>query len=312
MKFLGIIPARYSSTRLEGKPLKLIEGHTMIEWVYKRAKKSNLDSLIVATDDERIYNEVLNFGGQAIMTSTEHTNGTSRIAEVCEKIKDYDVIINIQGDEPLIEYEMINSLIETFKENKDLKMATLKHKLTEKEEIENPNNVKVICDKNDYAIYFSRSVIPYPRKADDISYFKHIGIYGYKRDFVIEYSKMPATALEIAESLEQLRVLENGYKIKVLETTHSLIGVDTQENLEQVINYIKENFEQIDSLRIEENYGKRIVYNNVWYNGIIYIYFSTGELKISMSCKNGLINGKYVEYYKNGNIKLALLELIVC
>ena len=121
MKFLGIIPPRYSSTRLEGKPLKLIEGHTMIEWVYKRAKKSNLDSLIVATDDERIYNEVLNFGGQAIMTSTEHTNGTSRIAEVCEKIKDYDVIINIQGDEPLIEYEMINSLIETFKENKNLK-----------------------------------------------------------------------------------------------------------------------------------------------------------------------------------------------
>jgi len=217
MKFLGIIPARYSSTRLEGKPLKLIEGHTMIEWVYKRAKKSNLDSLIVATDDERIYNEVLNFGGQAIMTSTEHTNGTSRIAEVCEKIKDYDVIINIQGDEPLIEYEMINSLIETFKENKDLKMATF------------------------YAIYFSRSVIPYPRKADDISYFKHIGIYGYKRDFVIEYSKMPATALEIAESLEQLRVLENGYKIKVLETTHSLIGVDTQENLEQVINFVKKN-----------------------------------------------------------------------
>ena len=241
MKFLGIIPARYSSTRLEGKPLKLIEGHTMIEWVYKRAKKSNLDSLIVATDDERIYNEVLNFGGQAIMTSTEHTNGTSRIAEVCEKIKDYDVIINIQGDEPLIEYEMINSLIETFKENKDLKMATLKHKLTDKEEIENPNNVKVICDKNDYAIYFSRSVIPYPRKGDDISYFKHIGIYGYKRDFVIDYSKMPATALEVAESLEQLRVLENGYKIKVLETTHSLIGVDTQENLEQVINFVKKN-----------------------------------------------------------------------
>ena len=229
MKFLGIIPARYSSTRLEGKPLKLIEGHTMIEWVYKRAKKSNLDSLIVATDDERIYNEVLNFGGQAIMTSTEHTNGTSRIAEVCEKIKDYDVIINIQGDEPLIQYEMINTLIETFKENKDLKMATLKHKLTEKEEIENPNNVKVICDKDDYAIYFSRSVIPYPRKADDISYFKHIGIYGYKRDFVIEYSKMPATALE------------NGYKIKVLETTHSLIGVDTQENLDQVIDFVKKN-----------------------------------------------------------------------
>ena len=236
MKFLGIIPARYSSTRLEGKPLKMIEGHTMIEWAYKRAKKSNLDSLIVATDDERIYNEVINFGGQAIITSKNHTNGTSRIAEVCEKITEYDTIINIQGDEPLIE---------TFKENKDLKMATLKHKLLDKEEIENPNNVKVVCDKNDYAIYFSRSVIPYPRKNGNISYFKHIGIYGYKRDFVIEYSKMLATPLEETESLEQLRVLENGYKIKVLETTHSLIGVDTQENLEQVINYIKENNIQI-------------------------------------------------------------------
>ena len=241
MKFLGIIPARYSSTRLEGKPLKMIEGHTMIEWVYKRAKKSNLDALIVATDDERIYNEVINFGGQAIMTSKNHTNGTSRIAEVCEKMTGFDTIINIQGDEPLIEYGMINSLIETFKENKDLKMATLKHKLLDKEEIENPNNVKVVCDKNDYAIYFSRSVIPYPRKNENIAYFKHIGIYGYKRDFVIEYSKMSATPLEETESLEQLRVLENGYKIKVLETTHSLIGVDTQENLEQVITFIRKN-----------------------------------------------------------------------
>ena len=235
MKFLGIIPARYSSTRLEGKPLKMIEGHTMIEWVYKRAKKSNLDALIVATDDERIYNEVINFGGQAIMTNKNHTNGTSRIAEVCENI------INIQGDEHLIEYGMINSLIETFKENKDLKMATLKHKLLDKEEIKNPNNVKVVCDKNDYAIYFSRSVIPYPRKNENIAYFKHIGIYGYKRDFVIEYSKMSITPLEETESLEQLRVLENGYKIKVLETTHSLIGVDTQENLEQVITFIRKN-----------------------------------------------------------------------
>lgn len=241
MKFLGIIPARYSSTRLEGKPLRIIDGHTMIEWVYKRASKSNLDSLIVATDDERIYKEVINFGGKVIMTSKEHVNGTSRIAEVCKKMEDFDVIINIQGDEPLIEHEMINSLIKTFKENKELKMATLKHKLLNKEEIENSNNVKVVCDKNDYAIYFSRAVIPYQRNDENISYFKHIGIYGYKRDFVIEYSKMSATPLEKIESLEQLRVLENGYKIKVLETTSTLIGVDTQEDLEQVIKYIKEN-----------------------------------------------------------------------
>ena len=218
----------------------------MIEWVYKRAKKSNLDALVVATDDERIYNEVLRFGGEAVMTRADHQNGTSRIAEVCEKIKDYDVVINIQGDEPLIQVEMINSLIETFKETPDLIMGTLKHKLKDKEEIENPNNVKVVTDKNDYAIYFSRSIIPYPRKNENLSYYKHIGIYGYKKEFVIEYSKMASTPLEEAESLEQLRVLENGYKIKVLETKHSLIGVDTPENLQQVIDYIAENNIKLD------------------------------------------------------------------
>lgn len=239
MKFLGVIPARYMSTRLEGKPLKDINGYTMIEWVYKRAKKSSLDEIIVATDDERILNEVVKFGGTAMLTSVNHPNGTSRIAEVCEKYSDFDVIINIQGDEPLIEFEMIDSLIEAFKQNKDLVMATLKHKLTDEKEIENPNNVKVVCDKNDYALYFSRSVIPYPRNKNFANYFKHIGIYGYKRDFVMEYSKMISTDLENSESLEQLRVLENGYRIKVLETPHSLIGVDTPENLEEVKAFIK-------------------------------------------------------------------------
>lgn len=241
MKFLGVIPARYLSTRLEGKPLKDINGHSMIEWVYKRSKKSFLDELVVATDDERIKKEVEKFGGKAILTSTVHQNGTSRIAEVCEKYLDYDVIINIQGDEPLIESEMIDSLINTFKENEDLVMATLKHRLINDEEIKNPNNVKVVCDKNDYALYFSRSVIPYPRNKNTTNYFKHIGIYGYKRDFVLEYSKMELTNLENSESLEQLRVLENGYKIKVLETKYSLIGVDTPENLEEVRAFIKEN-----------------------------------------------------------------------
>lgn len=241
MKFLGVIPARYLSTRLEAKPLKKIHGHSMIEWVYKRARRSKLNELIVATDDKRIYDEVLSFGGKAIMTSPKHQNGTSRIAEVCQKLNDYDVIINIQGDEPLIEADMINSLIDSFIEDKKLLMATLKHKLEEQKEIENPNNVKVVSDKNNFALYFSRSVIPYPRKNENVKYYKHIGIYAYKRDFVIEYSNMLPTPLEEAESLEQLRVLENGYKIKVLETSHSLIGVDTQENLDEVINYIEKN-----------------------------------------------------------------------
>lgn len=189
MKFLGVIPSRYASTRLEGKPLKDICGHTMIEWVYKRTKLSNLDEVVVATDDERIYKEVERFGGKAILTSKEHENGTSRIAEVCTKYEDYDVIVNVQGDEPLIEPEMINSIINSFKEDDTISMSTLKYKIDTMEEIENPNYVKVITDKKGYALYFSRSVIPYPRKLDIQNYYKHVGIYGYKRDFVVEYAK---------------------------------------------------------------------------------------------------------------------------
>ncbi|MGL4672399.1 MAG: 3-deoxy-manno-octulosonate cytidylyltransferase [Cetobacterium sp.] len=240
MKFLGVIPARYESTRLPRKPLKDICGHTMIEWVYKRAIKSNLDRVVIATDSKEVFDEVLSFGGDVIMTDANHLNGTSRIAEVCQKITDYDVVINIQGDEPLIEPDMINSLIDIFKEENDLKMATLKHKLKKKEDIENPNFVKVITDKKDYAIYFSRSVIPYPRNENLDIYFKHVGIYGYKREFVLEYSKLESTPLENSESLEQLRVLENGYKIKVLETPYEIIGVDTAEELERVRKYILE------------------------------------------------------------------------
>ncbi|MGL4365705.1 MAG: 3-deoxy-manno-octulosonate cytidylyltransferase [Cetobacterium sp.] len=240
MKFLGVIPARYESTRLPRKPLKDICGHTMIEWVYKRAIKSNLDRVVIATDSKEVFDEVLSFGGDVIMTDANHLNGTSRIAEVCGKITDYDVVINIQGDEPLIEPDMINSLIDIFKEENDLKMATLKHKLKKKEDIENPNFVKVITDKKDYAIYFSRSVIPYPRNENLDIYFKHVGIYGYKREFVLEYSKLESTPLENSESLEQLRVLENGYKIKVLETPYEIIGVDTAEELERVRKYILE------------------------------------------------------------------------
>ena len=246
MKFLGVIPARYGSSRLEGKPLKDICGHTMIEWVYKRAKMSDLDDVVVATDDERIYKEVEKFGGKAVMTRKDHENGTSRIAEVCEKLNCADVIINIQGDEPLIEKDMINILIDAFKNEPELKMGTLKHRLNSMEEVENPNAVKVITDKNDYAIYFSRSVIPYPRKLNLNNYFKHIGIYGYKRDFVLEYSKLPQTELEKSESLEQLRVLENGYKIKVLETPYQIVGVDTEEELKRVRKIITDRKIKID------------------------------------------------------------------
>lgn len=246
MKFLGVIPSRYASTRLEGKPLKDICGHTMVEWVYKRALKSKLDGVVVATDDERIVDEVKSFGGNVILTRKDHINGTSRIAEVCETYTDYDVIVNIQGDEPLIEPDMINSIIDSFIEDNTIPMSTLKYKLTDMVEIENPNAVKVVTDKNDFAIYFSRSVIPYPRNLNMDNYYKHVGIYGYKRDFVMEYAKMASTPLELSESLEQLRVLENGYKIKVLETPYKIIGVDTQEELERVREYITKNGLVID------------------------------------------------------------------
>ena len=246
MKFLGVIPSRYASTRLEGKPLKDICGHTMVEWVYKRALKSKLDGVVVATDDERIVDEVKSFGGNVILTRKDHINGTSRIAEVCETYTDYDVIVNIQGDEPLIEPDMINSIIDSFIEDNTIPMSTLKYRLTDMTEIENPNAVKVVTDKNDFAIYFSRSVIPYPRNLNMDNYYKHVGIYGYKRDFVMEYAKMASTPLELSESLEQLRVLENGYKIKVLETPYKIIGVDTQEELERVREYITKNGLVID------------------------------------------------------------------
>lgn len=246
MKFLGVIPSRYASTRLEGKPLKDICGHTMIEWVYKRTKLSNLDDVVVATDDERIFKEVEKFGGKAILTRKDHENGTSRIAEVCQHFDNYDVIVNVQGDEPLIEPEMINSIINSFKEDSTISMSTLKYKIDTMEEIENPNYVKVVTDKKGYALYFSRSVIPYPRNLEIKNYYKHVGIYGYKRDFVIEYAKMESTPLEKSESLEQLRALENGYRIKVMETPYKIIGVDTAEELEKVKKYIIENNLKLD------------------------------------------------------------------
>lgn len=241
MKFLGVIPARYASTRLEGKPLADIGGHSMIEWVYKRTLLSDLDMVVVATDDQLVYDKVRSFGGEVIMTSKDHSNGTSRIAEVAEVYSDFDVIINVQGDEPLIEKEMINALITPFLEEPDLSMATLKHRIDSIEEVENPNNVKVVTTKDDYAIYFSRSPIPYPRELDMKNYFKHVGIYGYRRDFVIKYSQMASTPLEVSESLEQLRVLENGYKIKVLETPYKIVGVDTKEDLERVRKIVRED-----------------------------------------------------------------------
>lgn len=237
MKTICVIPARYASTRLPGKPLKDICGEPMICRVYERASKAKLiDKAIVATDDERIYNAVKAHNGEVVMTRADHPTGTDRLAEVAQKFNDVDLIVNVQGDEPLIEPQLIDDLIKLFNDE-TLQMATVATELTEESEINNPNNVKVVTDLNDNALYFSRSVIPYPRNKNKSPIYKHIGIYAYRREFLLKYAKMSPTALEQSESLEQLRALENGYKIKVLHSNFKFIGVDTEEDL-QLVNEI--------------------------------------------------------------------------
>ena len=235
MKVICVIPARYASTRLPGKPLKLIAGKPMIQRVYEQAKKAVLPvECIVATDDRRVCDVVEAFGGKACMTREDHPNGTSRLAEVAEQYPDADVIVNVQGDEPMIPPEVIDRLAAAFEKEPELKMATMKVRL-EEEEYEDPAAVKVVTDKNGYALYFSRSLLPYPRNRGEVSRaYKHVGIYAYTRGFLLEYVAMAPTPLEQAESLEQLRVLENGYRIKVLESDFKGVGVDTPEDLDKV------------------------------------------------------------------------------
>ncbi len=241
MKILCVIPARYASTRLPGKPLRDIAGKPMIVRVYERAARAkNIDAVIVATDDERILAAVEQHGGKAMMTRADHPTGTDRLAEVAEKYVDYDVIVNVQGDEPLIEPSLIDELAALFNEDENLRMATVKTPITDAEEQKNPNNVKVVTDKNGFALYFSRSLVPYPRNAGATVY-KHIGIYAYRRDFLAEFAKLPATPLEKSESLEQLRALENGCRIKVIETAQKFVGVDTEEDLQAVNDVYKGN-----------------------------------------------------------------------
>ncbi len=241
MKVIGIIPSRYNSSRFKGKALSDICGKPMIQHVYERAKKARLlDELIVATDDKRIYNAVMKFGGKVVLTK-KHNSGTDRIAEAAEKIK-ADIIVNIQGDEPLISSRMIDSAIGFFKMDKPAVMGTIKKEITSPDELYNPNIVKVVTDNNNSALYFSRRPIPFLRDSNEKkmavlpqkTYYKHIGLYLYKRPFLLKFAKMKQTSLEKKERLEQLRALENGYKVKVYETKYDTIGVDTSEDLEMV------------------------------------------------------------------------------
>ena len=238
MKSICVIPARYSSTRLPGKPLKDICGKPMICRVWERASRAaSVAEVIVATDDERILRAVEENHGRAMITRADHKTGTDRLAEVAEKFPDVEVVVNVQGDEPLIEPSLIDELVAAFAEDKDLQMATVATELTDNAEMSNPNNVKVVLGKNNDALYFSRSLIPYPRNAGKSPVFKHIGIYAYRRQFLIDYAKMMPTPLEQAESLEQLRALENGFRIRVIKSSCQFIGVDTEEDL-QLVNEI--------------------------------------------------------------------------
>ena len=240
MRTLCVIPARYASTRLPGKPLADICGKPMICRVWERARRAEKpERVIVATDDQRIYDAVRKDGGEAMLTRADHPTGTDRLAEVAQAHAAVDLIVNVQGDEPLIEPSVIDELIALFEADENLQMATVMTRMEDEEEQKNPNNVKVVVDKLGYALYFSRSLLPYPRAAAAPVY-KHIGIYAYRRDFLLHYARLAPTPLEKAESLEQLRALENGYGIRVLETASRFIGVDTPEDLALVNRLYRE------------------------------------------------------------------------
>ena len=246
LRFVGIIPARFASTRFPGKPLVDIGGKTMIQRVYEQVSKV-LTDVYVATDDQRIYNAVINFGGKVIMTSDQHRSGTDRCYEAFSKLTEwFDVVINIQGDEPFIQPEQIQTLTECFKDG-ETQLATLVKKIsnTDSESILfNPNSPKVVIDKNQNALYFSRSPIPYKRGtnenewANQHPYYKHVGIYAYTAEALAQITSLESSSLEIAESLEQLRWLENGFRIKVGFTDVETVGIDTPEDLEKVKNLL--------------------------------------------------------------------------
>lgn len=236
MKTIGIIPARYGSTRLEGKPLKDICGKPMIQHVYEQACKAKLiDKVIVATDDERIYKAVEGFGGEAAMTSKDHQTGSDRVSEVARNT-DCDIVVNIQGDEPLILPEIIDEIVSALLEDKNAVMATGAYRIAKESMFHDPNTVKVVTDRQGNALYFSRSLIPYPRKSEYLEVYEHIGIYAYRKEFLLTYVDLENTPLAQTESLEQLKVLEHGYKIKVVKTRYdyNALSVDTQEDLEEV------------------------------------------------------------------------------
>lgn len=236
MKIIAVIPARYASTRFPAKLMQDLGGKTVIRRTYEAAVSTNLfDDVFVVTDSDLIYNEIISNGGKAIKSIKEHESGSDRIAEAIENME-VDLVINVQGDEPFINKEPLEELITIFKNDSEKKvdLGSLMFQITDKEEIKNPNNVKVITDQQGFALYFSRSVIPFPRDENaGVRYMKHIGIYAFRKQALLDFYKLPMLSLEASEKLEQLRYLEYGKRIMMVETTHGSIGIDTEEDLEK-------------------------------------------------------------------------------
>jgi len=243
MKVLGVIPARFDSSRFTGKPLIDLKGKTMIQRVYEGVlKSSKIDKVIVATDDQRIFDEVIRFGGKVEMTSAFHQSGTDRCGEIAKRHPEFDLIINIQGDEPLVNFLQLEALIATF-ENQETNIATLSNKSIDSEDLANPNRIKIVADVNDFALYFSRSSIPNSANFKGnplLSYpfLRHIGLYAYRRETLLQLIELEPTSLEQIESLEQLRWLFYGYKIKLVETTIETPNIDVPEDVQKVLPFL--------------------------------------------------------------------------
>ena len=242
MKIIAVIPARYASTRFPAKLMQDLGGKTVILRTYEAAIKTQLfDDVFVVTDSDLIYDEIVSHGGKAIRSIKEHESGSDRIAEAVENL-DVDIVINVQGDEPFIDAEPLAKVIEVFKNDLDKKvdLASLMREITNADDINNPNNVKVVVDQNGFALYFSRSVIPYPRETNvGVRYMQHIGIYAFRKQALLDFYSLPMKSLEASEKLEQLRYLEFGKRIKMIETIHVGIGIDTPEDLEKARKMIK-------------------------------------------------------------------------
>lgn len=236
MKIIAVIPARYASTRFPAKLMQDLGGKTVILRTFEAALASKLfDDVFVVTDSKLIFDEIVSHNGKAIMSKKEHESGSDRIAEAIENM-DVDIVVNVQGDEPFIDVSPLKSLLEVFKMDldKSVDLASIMREIKDKEAIENPNNVKVIVDQNNVALYFSRSVIPFPREENvGVRYMQHVGIYAFRKQALLDFYHLPMKTLEASEKLEQLRYLEYGKKIKMVETSHVSIGIDTPEDLEK-------------------------------------------------------------------------------